>query len=218
MSTIAENFIKDGSFGRRLLALIASFYAIALLYGRSLGAGAPNSGAETIAAALTSIGLDGAADWLIGTLMESLSTSPAIPLAGAVVLIGSAISMAATFRRTIYNVSPQATFAYLLTLCLLIDLDQISIGSALVGIAVAAIVVGLFSLLPSDDSLTHPAAVALLMLIGPIAAVLYGPAKVLNWLATDSRAQTVPVTLEHGAGPVRIEIVESSAPSGAKII
>ncbi|ATG51406.1 hypothetical protein CFK38_07605 [Brachybacterium vulturis] len=113
---------------------------------------------------LASVGLDGAADWLIGTLMESLSSSPAVTLGGAAVLIGSAISMAATFRRAIYNVSPQATLAYLLTLCLLIDLDQIAMSTALIGTAVAAIVVG----------------------------------------------------LEHGTGPVQIEIVESSAPSGAR--
>ena len=37
MSTIADNFIKDGSFGRRLLAMLASFYAISLLYGQAAG-------------------------------------------------------------------------------------------------------------------------------------------------------------------------------------
>lgn len=218
MSTIADNFIKDGSFGRRLLSLLASFYAIALLIGRSSGSGGERTGYEIVADVLDSVGLGGAADWLTGTLIVSLSTSPAVPIAGAVVLIGSGISMAATFRRTIYNVSPQATFAYLLALCLLIDLDQIPLGSALIGIGVAALVVGLFCLLPSDDAVTHPAVVALLMFIAPLAAILYGPAKVLNWLATDSRAQTVPVALEHGTGPVRIEIVESSTPSGARAV
>lgn len=37
MSTIADNFIKDGSFGRRLLAMLASFYAIALIWGQKAG-------------------------------------------------------------------------------------------------------------------------------------------------------------------------------------
>ena len=56
------------------------------------------------------------------------------------------------------------------------------------------------------------------MFIAPLAAILDGPAKALNWLATDSRAQTVPVALEHGTGPARIEIVESSTPSGARTV
>ena len=55
------------------------------------------------------------------------------------------------------------------------------------------------------------------MFLGPFAAILYGPAKILSWLASESRAQTVPVALEHGTGPVKVELVESSLPSGARL-
>lgn len=218
MSTIADNFIKDGSFGRRLLAMLASFYAIALLYGRYAESGTTSTGYETVASALRSVGLDGVADWTTGTLFEALSTSPVVPFAGAAVIVGAVLNMAATFRRTVYNVSPQATFAYLLALCLLIDLEQIPLGSAVVGTAVIAIGFGGFCLLPSDETLVSPVVAALLMFIAPFAAILYGPAKILSWLATESRTQTVPVALEHGTGPLRIEIVESTAPTGARFM
>lgn len=218
MSTIADNFIKDGSFGRRLLAMLASFYAIALLYGRYAEGGSTSTGYETLASALRSVGLDGVADWVTGTLFEALSASPAVPVAGAVVIIGAVLSMAATFRRTVYNVSPQATFAYLLALCLLIDLEQISLSSAVVGTAVVAIGFGLFCLLPSDDTHVGPAVAALLMFIAPMSAILYGPAKIVSWLATESRTQTVPVALENGTGPVQVEIVKSAAPPGARVM
>ena len=133
-------------------------------------------------------------------------------------IVGAVLNMAATFRRTVYNVSPQATFAYLLALCLLIDLEQISLGSAVVGTAVVAVGFGLFCLLPSDDTLVSPVVAAMLMFIAPIAAILYGPAKILSWLATEPRAQTVPVALEQGTRPVKVEIVESSAPTGARVV
>lgn len=58
MSTIVDNFIKDGTFGRRLLAMFASFYAIAMLYGRSAGS-ETRTGYATVAAALRAVGLDG---------------------------------------------------------------------------------------------------------------------------------------------------------------
>lgn len=216
MSTIADNFIKDGSFGRRLLAMLASFYAISLLYGQAAG-GRTRSGYAVIASALRSVGLDGPADWLVGTFMPSLDASPVAPVAAAVLVAGAVISMAATFRHTVFNVSPQASFAYLLAACMLVDLGEISLRSAVIGTAVIAVSVGLFCLIPSDDLRTHPVLVALLMFLGPFAAILYGPAKILSWLASESRAQTVPVALEHGTGPVKVELVESSLPSGARL-
>lgn len=139
-----------------------------------------------------------------------------MPIAGAVVLIGSALSMAATFRHTVYNVSPQASFGYLLAICLLIDLGHISVLSAVVGTAVVALLAGLFCLLPSDDLLTGPGAVTLLMLIAPMAAILYGPATILSWLATESSRQSVSVALANGTGPIRVEIVNGTGPTGAR--
>lgn len=215
MSTIADNFVKDGSFGRRLLAMLASFYAIALIYGHA-AEGLTTSGYEVIASVLRSVGLDGAADWLVDTLMAALVSSPVAPLAAAVVVAGAALGMAATFRRTVNNISPQATFAYLLAVCLLVDLGEISLRFGVIGTAVIAVGVGLFCLIPSDDLLEHPLAVALLMFVGPLAAIAYGPAKILNWLASESRPQTVPVALEHGTGPVKVEVVEGSTPTGAR--
>ena len=77
---------------------------------------------------------------------------------------------------------------------------------------------GCSAFFPSDDTLVSPVVAAMLMFIAPIAAILYGPAKILSWLATESRAQTVPVALEQGTRPVKVEIVESSAPTGAQLV
>lgn len=215
MSTIADNFIKDGTFGRRLIAMFASFYALSLLYGRMAEIGETKTGYETMASVLRAVGLDGVADWFTDALVESLGTSPVLPIVGAAVLLVAILSMAATFRRSAYNISPQATFAYLLAICVLIDLGQVSLGEAVAGTAIAAGLVGLLCLVPSDDASTSPGVVALLVFLAPVAAILYGPAKMLNWLASESRAQTVPVALEHRTGPVKIEIVESRDPTGA---
>ena len=216
MSTIADKFIKDGSFGRRLLAMLASFYAIALLYGHTLEVPRA-SGYSVIASALRSVGLDGPADWFIDTLVAALLSSPFVPFAAVVAAAVAALSMAATFRRTVYNTSPQASFAYLLAACLLVDLGEISLRTAVIGTAAIAVGVWLFCLIPSDDLRTHPVLVALLMFLGPSAAILYGPAKILSWLASESRAQTVPVALEHGTGPVKVELVEGTSPTGARL-
>ena len=82
MSTIADNFIKDDSFGRRLLAMLASFYAIALLYGRYAESGTTSTGYETVASALRSVGLDGVADSDHRHPLEALGTSPVVPSPG----------------------------------------------------------------------------------------------------------------------------------------
>ena len=216
MSTIADNFIKDGSFGRRLLAMLASFYAIALLYGHMFEV-PRGSGYSVIASALRSVGLEGPADWFVDTLVAALLSSPFVPFAAVVAAAVAALSMAATFRRTVYNTSPQASFAYLLAVCLLVDLGEISLRTSLIGTMAIAVGVGLFCLIPADDLLEHPAAVALLMFIGPISAIAYGPAKILHWLASEPPAKTVPIAIEYGTGPVKVELVESSLPAGARL-
>lgn len=218
MSTIADNFIKDGSFGRRVLAMFASFYAVALLCGLHPEIGAASSGYENVASVLSAVGLDGAAQWVTDTFTGTLSANPVVLVAGVAALVSGAFGMAAAFRRGIVDVTPQASFAYLLALCLLIDLEHISLSSALLGTAVIAVTFGLFCLLPGDNTRVHPAVGALMMFIAPLVAVLYGPARVLGWLATESRKQTVPVALEHRTGPVRIGIVKSSEPTGARVV
>ena len=78
----------------------------------------------------------------------------------------------------------------------------------MVGTAVVAVGFGLFCLLPSDDTLVSPVVAAMLMFIAPIAAILYGPAKILSWLATEC-SPARPVALEQGTRPVKVEIVET---------
>lgn len=215
MSTIADNFIKDGTFGRRLFAMIASFYAIALLYGQQSGAGTTR-GYETVASALRSIGLDGVADWITNTLMATLHSSPIAPVAAAVVLAGAVLSMTATYRHTMYNVSPRAAFAFLFAICLLIDLGTLSLRSAAIATVVTAALVGIFCLLPSEDRVTPAPVVALLITLGPIGAIVYGPAKVVSWFVSESQPPTVRVKLERDTGPVEVTLVEGDGPRGAR--
>lgn len=216
MSTIADNFFKDGSFGRRLLALLASVYAIALLWGQRAG-GEEARGYDVIASILRSLGLDGVADWIVERLMATVHSSPLTTVAAALVLAASVLSMTATYRRTVANVSPQSSFALLLALCLLIDTNRLTFFEAAIGTAVTAVLVGVFCLLPSDEQLTPAAAVGLLIVLGPAAAILYAPAKIISWFVTESLPQKVSVALERETGPVKVEIIDSTGPKGARL-
>lgn len=216
MSTIADNFIKDGTFGRRLLAMLASAYAIALLWGQRAG-GEETRGYDVIASILRDLGLDGVADWIVETLMAVVHSSPLTTIAAALVLAAGVLSMTATYRRSVVNVSPQSSFAYLLALCLLIDTGRITFSEAVIGTAITAVLVGVFCLLPSEEQLTPAAVVGLLIVLGPAAAILYGPAKIISWFVTESLQQTVSVALERGTGPVKVELIDSTGPKGARL-
>jgi len=216
MSTIADNFIKDGSFGRRLLAMLASFYAIALIWGQKAGEGKA-LGYEVIASVLRGIGLNNVSDWIVDTLMTSLRSSPVAAFAAMLVLAGSVLSMTATYRRSVFNVSPQAAFASLFAACVLIDLGAISPRDLAIGAVITAVLVGAFCLLPSDDKLIPAPVVGLFIVLGPAAAILYGPAKVVSWSVSESPPQTVPVALERGSGPVKVELVDRTGPEGARL-
>lgn len=216
MSTISDNFFKDGTFGRRLFAMIASFYGIAvLLYGRNTPDGI-TPGYEVIASVLRAMGLNGVADWIVNTLVASLQSNPITPVAAALVLLGAVVSMTATFRITTYNVSPQAAFAYLFAACLLIDFGTCTLRTMVILTVVVAIAVGLFCLLPSRDQDVHGSVVALMLIASQVGALLYGPAKILSWFVTDSGQPTVSVALERGTGPVKVEVVEGDGPMGAR--
>lgn len=216
MSTIADNFIKDGTFGRRLLAMLASFYAIALIWGQRFATDG-GRGYEVLASVLRGLGLDGVASWITDTLMATLHSSPVTTVSATLVLVGSVLSMTATYRRTVFNMSPQAAFAFLFAACVLIDLGTISAREAAFGTVITAILVSVFCLLPSEDKLTPAPLVGLFIVLGPVAAILYGPAKVVSWFVTESLPTTVPVALERETGPVRVEIVDGTGPTGARL-
>lgn len=185
MSTLFSKILAEQSFGQRLMAMLASIYAIATFIDPRTFQRPPHPGYENLARLLEWFGLGSVAAWIRDPLFAALRDSEVAESAIWIVLMVSFLGMTAAFQRSTINIAPQATFSFLLTLTLLNDLGRMSVLGGVALLVGGAVASALFVRFALPDAVESGAAVGTALIISPILAVVYAPVRVLVWFVQE---------------------------------
>jgi len=208
MFPLFTKLISEQSFGQRVFAVLTSIYAIATFFDLQTLERPGLPGYENIARALEWFGLNPVAAWIRDPLFSSLQSSEVAEAAIWILLLSSYFGMVATFRRSIYNVAPPATFGCLLALVLLNDLGRLNAWTSVALLFVGALLAALFVRFVDSEALEPWFGVAPLVLMSPVLAGIYAPVRILAWFLQEPGHDTQTMQVESGYSPVRVKIVD----------